>query len=157
MSSEGQIEYWKVDPEPLKPLGAFTGAVAKGFFDVRLMHLIFLRVSQVNGCAYCVDLHSRDALAAGETAQRVHCVATWPEATALFSEAERAVFAWAEALTYLGGSKPADLRAREECYAAVRAHYAEGQVVQIGYAVASINAWNRIAVGFNRGPAPRAQ
>lgn len=152
---EGPIEYWRVDPEPLKSLGAYSAAVGKAFFESRLMHLIFLRVSQINGCAYCVDLHSRDALAAGETAQRVHCVAAWAESPALFTEAERAVFAWAEALTYLAASKPADLHAREACYEAVRKHYPEAQVVQIGYAVASINAWNRIAVGFNRGPAPR--
>jgi AhpD family alkylhydroperoxidase len=112
-----------------------------------LRHLVWLRTSQINGCAYCVDLHTREALADGEQPRRLHCLVTWSE-TALFSAQERAALAWAEALTHISTS-----HAPEEVYGSVKQHFNDKDLVDLTLMIATMNAWNRMAIGFRRQPA----
>ncbi len=107
-----------------------------------LLHLIEIRASQLNGCAYCVDMHSGEALQAGEDPRRLHLLATWREAPC-FSARERAALAWTEALTDL----PRHL-VTEELYRATREQFSEVELVNLTHAIALINSWNRIGVAF---------
>lgn len=136
-------------PEGLKRLAAVSGWLGKDVLDPTLRHLIDLRVSQLNGCAYCLDMHAREARAAGETQQRLDVVAGWDE-TGLFTDAEKAVLAWAEALTLVG-----DERAPQDRYDALAEHFDEKAIAAITLAIATINAWNRMAVGLGLEPAKR--
>lgn len=115
--------------------------------DPKLRALLELRVSQINGCVYCVDMHSRQAREHGETQQRLDCLAAWHECR-FFDEAEHAALAWAEALTDISHS-----HAPDEIYAALLPHFSEQQIVDLTLIVATMNAWNRIAIGHRTHPA----
>lgn len=110
--------------------------------DHGLLHLVEVRASQLNGCAYCMDMHATAALEAGESPRRLNVLAAWREAP-LFTARERAALAWTEALTELGRHGVDDA-----LYAATRAHFSEQEVVDLTYAIALINAWNRLGVGL---------
>ncbi|MFK7938134.1 MAG: carboxymuconolactone decarboxylase family protein [Roseovarius sp.] len=118
--------------------------------DRKLRALVELRVSQLNGCAYCVDLHTGEARQAGEMQQRLDCLPVWREVT-FFDPAERAALAWAEAVTMV-----AKTGAPEAVYTALLDHFTEAQVVDLTLIVAQMNAWNRLAIAFRHGPEPRA-
>jgi AhpD family alkylhydroperoxidase len=105
-----------------------------------------MRASQLNGCAYCLDMHSKDAFAAGETPQRLLLLDAWRE-TSLYSERERAALEWTESLTLISENHVPD-----EVFEAVRKHFTEEELVKLTLAVAAINAWNRLAISF-RAPA----
>lgn len=109
--------------------------------DKPLMELVKIRVSQINQCAYCLDMHTKDARALGETEQRIYALSAWRE-TPFFSDRERAALAWAEANTLLpqGVSQP--------LFEAVRVHFSEAQLANLTLAIATINAWNRFGVSF---------
>jgi AhpD family alkylhydroperoxidase len=111
-----------------------------------LIELVKLRASQINGCAYCLDLHSKDALAAGETPQRLVTLAAWQE-TPFFSDRERAALAWCETVTRIS-----ETRAPDEAYQAVREHFDEAELVNLTLAITAINTWNRIAISFRSVP-----
>jgi AhpD family alkylhydroperoxidase len=149
------VEYWKIAPEANKAMAAISMYVSACGLERKLVHLIYLRVSQINGCAYCCDMHTHEALAAGEVAQRLHVVAAWREAENLFSEAERAALAWAEALTRFADNAGGEQAAREAAHQKLLEHYTPKQVVDITFAIASMNSWNRIAAAFHRGPEKR--
>ncbi|MFL4472117.1 carboxymuconolactone decarboxylase family protein [Tateyamaria armeniaca] len=117
--------------------------------DAKLRAIIELRVSQINGCAYCVDLHMSEARRAGETMQRLDCLTVWREVT-FFDEAEKAALAWAEAIT-----KITENGAPELLYQALLAHYSDAQVVDLTLIISQMNAWNRLAISFGHGPDPR--
>jgi len=119
--------------------------------DPRLRELINLRVSQINGCVYCVDMHSNEARAAGETQQRIDCLVAWDESE-MFSDAERAALHWAESLTHVSQT-----HAPDDAYHALTAHFSEKQIVDLTLIIACINAWNRIAIGHRTQPARRQQ
>ncbi|ODS54118.1 MAG: carboxymuconolactone decarboxylase [Acidobacteria bacterium SCN 69-37] len=107
-----------------------------------LLELVKMRASQINGCAYCLDMHSKDARAAGETEQRLYLLNAWRE-TSLYSPRERAALAWTEALTLISqGDVPDTL------YAEVRAQFSEKELVDLSLAVIAINGWNRLAIPF---------
>lgn len=110
--------------------------------EASLVHLVFLRVSQLNGCAYCVDAHTYEALAEGETPQRHYNLTVWRE-TPFFSARERAALAWAEAMTKLPIGHPG-----EELHEESRRHFSEKEFVDLTFAIATINALNRLGVGF---------
>ncbi len=114
--------------------------------EPRLLELIKLRASQINGCAYCVDMHTKDARALGETEQRLHAVVAWRE-TPFFSERERAALAWTEAVTLVGSSHVPD-----EVFALARQQFSEKELVDLTMAVIAINSWNRLAVSFRTVP-----
>ncbi len=116
----------------------------------RFQALLETRVSQINGCAYCVDLHIRQARQAGESEQRLDCLTVWRE-TEFYTPAERAALDWAEALTHVSvGGAPQAL------FDAVSEHYSEAEIVDLTLVIGQINAWNRIAIGFAHRPDARA-
>jgi AhpD family alkylhydroperoxidase len=136
-----RINYPQVAPGAVRALTATGAYLYQTGLERSLLHLIDLRVSQINGCAYCVDMHTKDALAEGEDQQRLWMVAAWREAP-MFSERERAAFAWAEAVTKLDGGVP------DEVYEQARDHFSEEELVNLTLAVVAINGFNRMNVAF---------
>ena len=114
----------------------------KNTLDKTLSELVKIRVSQINGCAYCLDMHSKDARALGETEQRLHSLIAWRE-TNFFSEKERAALAWAEANTLIHQNEIDD-----QLYQSTREHFSEEQLVDLTLVITTINSWNRIAISF---------
>lgn len=111
-----------------------------------LLQLIRMRASQVNGCAFCIDLHSKDARANGETEQRLYALSGWRETT-FFTNRERAALAWTEALTLI-----TDGHASDDVYAEARSEFSEEELVNLSLAIIAINGWNRLAIGFRKIP-----
>jgi AhpD family alkylhydroperoxidase len=111
-----------------------------------LIHLIKIRASQLNGCAYCIDMHTKDARARGETEQRIYALNAWRE-TPFFSDRERAALEWTEAVTRVG-----DTQVPDAVYESVRPHFSEAELVNVTFAVVAINAWNRLAISFRAVP-----
>jgi AhpD family alkylhydroperoxidase len=139
--------YWTLAPEGTKALTALYGYLPNCGLEASLLHLVFLRVSQINGCAYCVDRHGSDALAAGETIRRVNSVITWRESP-FFTPRERAAFNWAETLTTVAATHAPDAD-----YLAAREEFSEKELVDLSLAICLMNALNRMAIGFRRRPA----
>jgi AhpD family alkylhydroperoxidase len=135
-----RIDYTKVAPDALKAMLGLESYVRHSGLEPSLLELVKMRVSQINGCAYCLDMHSKDARAAGETEQRLHVLSAWREAP-FYSERERAALAWAEAVTQLPGNDVPD-----DLYTAVRRHFDEKALVDLTVAIVAINGWNRLAV-----------
>lgn len=139
-----RLDYHRILPEATSALTEAEKIVACSSLEPRLVELVKLRASQINGCAYCVDMHTKDALAIGEDDQRLHLVTVWREAPG-FSERERAALAWAEAITRL-----AESGAPDSVYERLPGLFSETEIVTLTLAVALINAWNRLSVGFRR-------
>ena len=137
-----RIDYRKVAPGALQAMLGVENYVRASGLDHLLLELIKIRVSQINGCAHCLDMHTRDARAAGETEQRLHVLAAWREAN-LYSEQERAALALAEAVTLLASRDVSD-----EIYAELRRHFDERSCVDLLMAIIAINGWNRLAVSL---------
>jgi AhpD family alkylhydroperoxidase len=137
-----RIDYRKVFPEALQAMVGLEQAVHASTLEPELLELVKLRASQLNGCAYCLDMHSKDALARGESDQRLHLLAAWREAP-FYSERERAALAWCESLTLLPQTAAPD-----DVYAEVARVFDEQEVVALTLAVVAINGWNRFAVGL---------
>jgi AhpD family alkylhydroperoxidase len=110
--------------------------------DHRLMELVKIKASQINGCAYCIDMHTKDARAIGETEQRIYALNAWRE-TPFYSDKERAALEWAEAVTLVANTHVPD-----EVYERVRQHFEEQEIVALTFALVAINGWNRLAVSF---------
>jgi AhpD family alkylhydroperoxidase len=125
-------------PESYKAMGALAGTVAE--FDQTIKHLVHIRVSQINGCAFCIDMHTKDARHAGETEQRIYALNAWRE-TPFYSERERAALALAEEMTHLPTSSVPD-----DVYEAAARHFAGKELAQLIWSITIINAWNRIAI-----------
>lgn len=126
----------------LQPLVALTDQVrAAGRLEPALIELVLMRVSQVNGCAYCLDMHSKDALADGETAQRLFLLPAWRE-TRLYSERECIALHWAEDLTRLRSHEAVP----DALYQRARGHFAEAELVDLSLLVVAINGWNRLTI-----------
>lgn len=142
-----RINFYAASAEAIKALSALEMAVNKLGLEPSLLELVKLRTSQINGCAYCVDLHSSDARKAGETERRLHGVSVWRE-TPFFSERERAALGWAEAITQLSLTHAPDAD-----YDYLMAHFSAKEAVDLTLAISTINSWNRFAVGFRKLPA----
>jgi len=125
--------------QAVQPLLALSKHIKSGSLEPALIELVLMRVSQINGCAYCLDMHSKDARAAGESEQRLYVLAGWREAP-FYSERERAAFAWAEALTRL---VPSD-SVPDALYEEVSRQFNEKELVDLTLLVTNINSWNRI-------------
>ena len=138
-----------IAPEAVKVLRGFGGYLRSRDIDARLRNLLDIRVSQLNGCAFCLDMHCHEAREAGETQQRLDCLAAWRE-TDLFSAREKAALAWAEAVTLLSETHVPD-----DVYAGVREHFSEEELVDLTMVVVAINSWNRVSVSFRREPPDR--
>jgi AhpD family alkylhydroperoxidase len=111
-----------------------------------LIELVKMRASQINGCAYCIDMHSKDARANGETEQRLYALSAWRE-TPFFTERERAALVWTEALTLISQT-----HAPDDVYQEARKHFSDTELVNLTLVIATINAWNRFAIGFRSVP-----
>jgi AhpD family alkylhydroperoxidase len=146
-----RIAYYQVAAEGYKALLATRKYIESCGIQPRLRALVELRASQINGCAYCVDMHSREARQAGEVQQRLDCLPVWRETT-FFDERERAALAWAEAVTLVAQTGVPD-----PVYEEARKHFSEKELADLTLIVAIINAWNRMAISFRQGPAARAE
>jgi AhpD family alkylhydroperoxidase len=141
-SAMARADYYKVGPGGVKALRALEQYLRTSGLEPALMELVKLRASLMNGCAYCVDLHTKDARAKGETEQRLFAVPVWHE-TPFFSPRERTALAWTEAVTQIGRSGVSDA-----LYGEAQAQFTEKELVDLTFAVIAINAWNRLAVTF---------
>jgi AhpD family alkylhydroperoxidase len=142
-----RLDYNAVAPAGMKSLGAVHGYVRQSGLPSRLVELVFLRVSQINGCAYCIDSHSRDLLNAGMPVEHLVLVAAWREAASIFTERERAALAWAEEVTRLGKRGVPD-----SAFEAAAAVFDEKQLADLTLAIALMNAFNRMAISFRAKP-----
>ncbi len=140
---KARLEHWKAAPEVMKAMIQLETAVRSSGLPMPLLELIKLRASQINGCAYCINMHFNDALKAGESVQRLNLLQVWDEVPYLYTPAERAVLRWTEALTRLPSGHVHDAD-----FAEIRAHFSEAEVAKLTLAIATINAWNRFGVGF---------
>ncbi|MFO0873374.1 MAG: carboxymuconolactone decarboxylase family protein [Phycisphaerales bacterium] len=145
-----RIDYVRVAPDAVKALSATRPYLAASAIEPRLRALVELRVSQINGCAYCVDLHSHEARRAGEAQQRLDCLPVWRE-TPFFADRERAALAWAESVTLVPQTGVPDA-----VFEDARRHFSEKDLVDLTLVIASMNAWNRIAISFRQAPSHRA-
>jgi AhpD family alkylhydroperoxidase len=139
---ESRIDYKGIAPDAFKAMYGLENYVRHCGFEHSLLELVKLRASQINGCAYCIDMHTKDARAAGETEQRLYTVSVWREAP-FFSDREKAALAWTEAVTLVGESHVPD-----DVYAMARGQFSERELVDLTMAVIAINGWNRLAVSF---------
>jgi AhpD family alkylhydroperoxidase len=142
-----RIEYKRAAPDMFKAWLQFDETVWSSSLDPALVDLIYIRVSMVNGCAYCVDSHTRDALKRGQSERRLFGLAAWRE-TAFFTPRERAALAWADAVTRLTDGDVSD-----DVFANVRAHFDDKQIMELTSAVVMINAWNRLGISMRLPPA----
>jgi AhpD family alkylhydroperoxidase len=141
-----RIDYMQQSPELFKKLADFGALVERGSIEPSICHLAAIRASQMNGCAFCVDMHVKQAKIHGERELRIHHLVAWREST-LFNPRERAALAWTEALTKLAHQGVPD-----ETYERVRAQLSEKEISDLSFAVATTNAWNRLNVGFRTVP-----
>jgi AhpD family alkylhydroperoxidase len=139
-----RLDYRKELPEASRALSGLEDVVEASTLEPRLLQLVRQRASQINGCAYCVDMHTKDARAIGEDEQRLHLVAVWREAP-FFAPRERAALAWTEALTLLH-----ETGAPDDVYLAMAREFDPAEQVALTLAIVAVNGWNRLAVGFRR-------
>ncbi|HEX8921735.1 MAG TPA: carboxymuconolactone decarboxylase family protein [Pyrinomonadaceae bacterium] len=145
-----RLRYADLSPEGFKHLRALSDYLTKSEFGESLLNLVYLRVSQINGCPYCVDLHWGDARASGEDMQKLNAVVVWRE-TPWFSERERAALNWAEVVTRLR-----DQRVSDEDYEYAKSQFTDKELVDLTLAVAQMNALNRITIAFHQTPVDEA-
>jgi AhpD family alkylhydroperoxidase len=143
---EARMSYGRAAPGALRAMNGLETYCADCGLEPGLQDLVKLRASQINGCAYCVDMHSLDARAGGETEQRLYALSVWRE-TPFFSERERAALLWTEKVTLISLDHVPD-----EVYEQVRAHFTEEELANLTLVIATINAWNRFAVSFRSVP-----
>ena len=139
---EQRLDYFGAAPDTMNAMLAFEGAVRNSGLETSLIELVKTRASQINGCAYCLHMHTRDARENGETEERLHLLAAWRESS-LYTPRERAALAWTDALTLI-----AQTQAPDGDYAELRRYFSEDEMVKLTLLIGAINVWNRIAVGF---------
>jgi len=137
-----RIDFTKVSPRALQAMLGLQGYVNNSGLPHSLLELVKMRASQINGCAYCLDMHSKDARAAGETEQRLYLLDAWREVP-FYSARERAALEWTEALTLVSEEHVPD-----QVFADAREHFSEEELVNLSLAVVAVNGWNRLMVGF---------
>lgn len=143
---EPRIDFRKFVQQPVKDLQDVEKYLAASGLDPKLIHLIRMRASQINGCAYCLDMHSLDARAIGETEQRLYTLDGWHE-TPFFTERERAALAWAEAVTRISQT-----HAPDDLFEELKKYFSEKEIVDLTLAIAMINLWNRVAISLRAVP-----
>ena len=143
---EQRLDAMKASPAAYKAMAGLQAHVEQSGLDRRLLELVKIRTSQINGCAYCLVMHTNDARKQGETDDRMHLLNAWREAP-VFSERERAALAWAEAITLVAeGHVPDDV------YEAARRQFSEKELVDLTLATVAINGWNRFSIAFRATP-----
>jgi len=147
-----RANWFTVSPEGAKAIGALHHFVTTGTaLPAKLIHLVFLRVSQLNGCAHCIDIHTRDVIKEGMSVDTVVLVPVWHEAAYLFSEQEQAALAWAEEVT-----RVSETHASDAAYAAAAAAFSEKDFVDLTLTIAAMNAINRLGISFRLKPRAKA-
>lgn len=142
--SSSQLSYDTLAPKQFQALRSLSASFESSTLGHRLLEMVFLRASQINGCAFCIDMHTRALLADGEDLQRINSVLVWRETT-FFSAREQAALAWTEAITDISRS-----HAPEHLFEALRPHFSDTEIAELGFAIVVINGWNRLAIGFHR-------
>ena len=141
-----RINYSKVTPEGYRAMSGLERYVRGSGLEPSLLELVKLRASQINGCAYCIDMHWKDARARGESEQRLYGLMAWRESP-YYTERERAALAWTEAVTLI-----ADSHVPDELYEEVRQYFNETELANLTFALVAINGWNRLAISFRTEP-----
>jgi AhpD family alkylhydroperoxidase len=142
-----RLDYIQIAPNGAKALGGVYGYVLQSGLPGELVDLVYLRVSQINNCAYCLDMHTRDLLKRGVKVEKLALVQAWAEGGSLFSETERAAFAWAESVTLV-----AETGVPDSAYKAARDVFNEKQLVDLTIAISLMNSYNRMAISFRNTP-----
>jgi AhpD family alkylhydroperoxidase len=137
-----RLDFTRISPKALQAMYGLQAYVNSSGLERRLLELVKMRASQLNGCAYCLDMHSKDARAAGETEQRLYLLDAWREVS-LYSERERGALEWTEALTHVS-----DGHVPDAVYASVREHFSEAELVDLALAIVAVNGWNRLSIAF---------
>jgi len=148
MSQQLRQDFRKITPKAYKLMIDLHTALGESSLGRSLIDLIYLRVSQINGCAYCVDMHGRDLLGQDQSFKRINSLITWRESP-FYTEAERAALAWAESVTRLSGERGSDAE-----YAALQAHFTDVEIVELTFVVSLMNMMNRVAISL-RQPVPQ--
>lgn len=143
---EPRLNFRELAPEGLKAMLGLERFVQTSGLEKPLIELVKLRASQINGCAYCLDMHSKDARAHGETEQRIYCLPAWRECP-FYTERERAALEWTESLTLITEGHVPD-----EVFERVRKHFSDDELVKLSYAVVTINGWNRLSIAIRAVP-----
>lgn len=141
-----RLDPFALAPRPMQAMLELESRIRAAGLEPGLLHLVKFRASQLNGCAYCLEMHSREARAEGEREERLYLLAAWRE-TPLYSPRERAALAWTEAVTRI-----AETAAPDADYEAARAQFADAELVALTLAITTINAWNRLAIAFRKPP-----
>jgi AhpD family alkylhydroperoxidase len=142
-----RLDYSQIAPAGVKALGGVYGYVTQSSLPAVLIDLVYLRISQINNCAYCLDMHTRDLLKKGQKIEKLALVQAWAEAGDLFDERERAALAWAETVT-----RVAETGIPDQAYQAARAVFEERELVDLTIAIGLMNVYNRLAIGFRNTP-----
>ncbi len=137
-----RLNFYKAAPDAVNAMLALSNFVESSGLEHSLLELVKTRASQINGCAFCIHMHTRDARAAGETEERLYLLSAWRESP-LYSARERAALAWTEALTLVSETHAPDVD-----YEEMRRHFSEEEAVKLTLAIGVINSWNRFAIGF---------
>ncbi len=143
---EARLDIYKTAPAAGRAMYELEKTVRESGLETSLLNLVRLRASQINGCAYCLDMHTKDARAAGETEQRLYTLSAWRE-TPFFTEQERAALEWTEAVT-----RVAETHVPDESFKRARRHFTETELANLTFAVVAINSWNRLAISFRIPP-----
>ncbi len=147
MTHQARLPYFQLAPKAFQAMLNLSGAIRKDLLGARLLDLVYLRVSQINGCGFCIDMHWNDLIKQDVDPRHANAVAGWREAP-FFSERERAALRWAEIVTATPHSDASDAE-----FAELKKHFSDEEIVEIGFAIATINAWNLLNVSF-RNPIP---
>ncbi|MBP0630265.1 MULTISPECIES: carboxymuconolactone decarboxylase family protein [unclassified Cupriavidus] len=142
-----RLDYTKASPGGVKAFGSVYGYIMQSGLDAVLVELVYLRVSQINGCAYCLDMHTRELGKKGVSGAKLALVQVWQEAGALFSEREKAALAWAESVT-----RVSETHVPDEAFDAAAAVFSEKELADLTMAISLMNAFNRLAISFRRQP-----
>ena len=143
---EPRMDYMKIAPDGYKAMSTLESYVCQSGLEHSLLELVKTRASQINGCAFCLDMHTKDARAGGETEQRLYTLSAWQE-TPFFSDRERAALAWTEAVT-----RVADTHIPDDVFDLARKHFSEKELADLTLAIVTINGWNRLAIAFRKVP-----
>ena len=141
-----RLNFLTASHDVLEAMKDLQQRVSESGLETRLLHLVYLVVSRINGCAYCIDMHSKDLRAEGETDLRIDLVSVWEEVD-VYSERERAAFTWAESVT-----KVSETHVPDEVFARARQHFSPEELVKLTLAIVTINAWNRFCISFRAEP-----
>ena len=145
--NEARLPWIKIAPKTYQAMAAVSATTATSTLGLPLIELVQTRASQINGCAFCLDMHARDLRKHGESWQRINSLSTWRE-VGFYSERERAALNWAESLTKIAGHHGD----HDADFSALKEHFSDQEIVDLSWAIAQINAWNRMAVSMRQPP-----